>query len=292
MMNNRDNLRGALLMMIGMAAFTLNDACLKALSDHMPLFQTLFLRGIGNSIVLIFLAMAFGQWQWRHSSRDWRWLGLRSFAEAIAAWLFVTALFNMQLANATAIMQALPIVMTLLGAFVLKERIGWRRIAASLVGFGGVMMIVQPGSDGFNIYSIYALATVATVALRDLAARQMSATVPSIFAAFCSATAVTVFAGIFSLSEEWQPITVPAIWLLAGAMVMVVTGYVMSVMAMRIGEVSFVAQFRYVSLPVGLIAGWAAFGQIPAPLALWGCLTVVASGLFIFRRQRVLEQAD
>ena len=286
------NRRGAMLMVIGAAAFTLNDTCLKALSAHLPLFQTLFLRGVGNTIILGMLAFAFGQMRFSYSRQDWMLIGIRSLAEAFAAVLFVTALFHMELANATAIMQAMPIVMTVVGALWLKEKVGWRRTMATLVGFIGVLMIVHPGTDNFNIYSLFALATVATVSVRDLAARRMSANVPSIFAAWSAASAVAIVCGAGSIFEDWQPVSGTSVLLLFGAMAFVMTGYIMSVMAVRVGEISFVSPFRYASLLVGITMGYLVFGDLPNGLEFAGCVVVVASGLFILLRERSLEKED
>ena len=101
-------------------------------------------------------------------------------SEVAAAWLFLTALFNMPIANATAILQVLPLTVTLAGALFLGEALGWRRLLAILVGLVGVMLIVQPGAEGFTIYSIYVVLAVAVITVRDLSTRRMSPQVSSL----------------------------------------------------------------------------------------------------------------
>jgi drug/metabolite transporter (DMT)-like permease len=285
-----DNVRGALMMAVAMLAFSSNDAAMKSLSGELPLFQAIFLRGIVTTIAMIILAGVFGQLRFRLGRQDFILVCVRSLAEVAAAWTFLTALFNMQLANVTAILQALPLVMTFAGALFLKEPIGWRRLSASIVGFMGVLMIVQPGGESFNIYSIYALLTVGLVVIRDLAARRMSRDVPSMFAATFAAGTVTAFAGFGSLFIEWAPVTGHSAVVLGSAASAVLIGYLMSVSAMRVGEISFVAPFRYVGLLASLILGVVIFGQLPSTLALLGCVVVVGSGLFIFRRERQLTE--
>ena len=193
-----DNVRGALLMMGSMAFFTFNDACMKALSDEIPLFQAIFMRGLATTVLMGVLATFLGGLRFAFSGRDWRLIALRTVAEVAAAYFFVTALFNMPIANATAILQALPLTVSLAGAVFLGEVIGWRRITAILVGFVGVLMIVKPGAAGFNTYALYALTTVGMVTIRDLAARRLSANVPSLTVALVAAAAVTGFAGLAS----------------------------------------------------------------------------------------------
>ncbi|SFQ19321.1 DMT family transporter [Tranquillimonas alkanivorans] len=282
------NLRGALLMMGSMTGFTLNDVCMKALSDELPLFQALFLRGLGTTLCLALLM----RWQGRGlrldlSPRDRGLIVLRSVAEVVAAFFFLTALFNMPIANATAILQAMPLSVTLAGALFLGEAFGWRRMAAILIGFCGVLLIVRPGAEGFNVYSLYALAAVAAVTVRDLAARRMSAHVPSLVVALAASALVTASFGIGSAFVEWGTLTAKNGAQLLGAMGFVFFGYIFSVAAMRSGEIGFVAPFRYTGLIVALVAGLAIFGEWPSTLTLLGSAIVVATGVFTLYRDRV-----
>ncbi len=147
-------MRGAALMTGAMASFTVNDAFMKGLGTELPLFQAIFLRGIGVSLFLIALTWAMGQVRLQASRRDWTLMVLRAVSEMGSAWFFITALFHMPFANISAILQSLPLTVTLAGALFLGEAIGWRRMMAILVGFGGVLLIVQPGSEGFDIYAV------------------------------------------------------------------------------------------------------------------------------------------
>lgn len=283
-----DNTRGALLMMGSMTAFTLNDACMKALSDELPLFQALFLRGIGTTCFLIILTRMLGQWQFDLARRDWALIVLRTAAEIGAAWFFITALFNMPIANVSAILQSLPLTVTLAGALFFREAVGWKRMTAILVGFVGVLLIVQPGGDGFTIYSVYALISVACVTVRDLAARRMTRSVPSVLVALVAAAGVTVFGAAGTVFATWEPVSGTAALQLGAATFFVVGGYVFSVTAMRMGEISFVAPFRYTSLVVALILGAVVFGTFPDAITLLGAAIVAATGLFTLYRERRL----
>lgn len=281
-----DNMRGALFMMGSMTAFTINDAFMKALSTDLPLFQAIFIRSLGVCLLLSVMAWRRGLLRLSLSPVDARLLVLRTFFEIVAAFLFISALFNMPLANATAILQALPLTVTLAGALFLAEPVGWRRILAIMIGFLGVMMIVQPGGDGFTIYSVYVLGAVACITVRDLAARRMSRGLPSLTVALVTALAVGFSAGVMSLNEDWQPVST-ANWLaLAGAGGFIIGGYIFSVAAMRVGEIGAVAQFRYTGILVALILGLVVFGEWPDTLTLAGTALVVATGLFTLWRER------
>lgn len=284
------NLRGALLMMASMAAFTFNDTCMKALSDELPLFQAVFIRGLATVAMMVVGALYFGKLHLAIPRRDWALIGLRTAAEVAAAYFFITALFNMPIANATAILQALPLSVTLAGAVFLGEAVGWRRMLAILFGFLGVLLIVQPGAAGFNGYSIYALLAVLMVTVRDLAARRLSAAVPSVTVAVVAAISVTAVMGVASISDVWVRPS-PLAWAqLAAASVFIIGGYLFSVMTMRVGEIGVIAPYRYTSLIWALLLGLVVFGDWPDVPTLLGAGMVVATGIFTLVRERRLKR--
>ena len=287
MMHLSDNMRGAAFMTGSMVAFTFNDTFLKGLSSDIPLAQTLFVRGIGTVIFLIAISYFMGQLRLGFSRRDWKLILIRAVAEVVAAYLFLTALFHMPIANVSAIMQAMPLSVALAAAVFFREPLGWRRISAIGIGFCGVLLIVRPGTEGFNIYSAYVLASVVVVTIRDLAARRLSREVPSTMVAAIAATAVCVSGGVLTAATNWVPLDQVAWFNTLGATVMVVMGYVFSVSAMRTGEIGFVAPFRYASLIAALILGYVVFGDWPQNITLLGAFIVVATGMFTIYREQV-----
>ena len=198
MLKGSDNFRGAALMMASMAAYVLNDTLVILVSDSLSIFQVMFLRGLLATTLL-------GLISWYRKaifpplkSADWRLMTYRQVGEVGATLCYLTALFNMPLANATAILQALPLAVTLAAAVFLGEPVGWRRYLAILVGFAGVLIIVRPGSEGFNAYSLWALAAVVFIVLRDLSTRRLSAHVPSIFVALLASVVITITGAVLS----------------------------------------------------------------------------------------------
>ena len=281
------NLRGAALMSAGMAFFTVNDAFIKALSDELPLFQAVLLRGLATSLLIYLIARRMGALRVNLSRRDWGIVAIRAVAEIGAAWFFITALFNMPLANATAILQSLPLTITLAGALFLGEAVGWRRMLAIAIGFGGVLMIVRPGAEGFTVYSLYALASVACVTLRDLSTRRLSHAVPSLSVALASAVAVMMFGAVGTAASAWVPVS-PLAWVqLAGAAMAVTGGYLCSVLVMRAGDIGLIAPFRYTSLVWSLLLGLVLFGDWPDGLTLTGAGIVAATGILTLWREQV-----
>ncbi len=284
-----DNIRGALLMMGAMCAYTLNDAFMKSLADEIPLFQAIFIRGLGAIVFLVFMCKVLGQLRFTFPARDWGLVILRTVGEIGGTYFFLTALFNMPIANVSAILQVLPLSVALAAALFLREPLGWRRLSAIIVGFCGVLLIIQPGGADFSAYSLYALGAVACVTLRDIAVRRMSRSVPSVFVALVAAVGVTGLGGVGSLFVEWQPFTTLSGLQLAGATGFLIFGYIASVSAMRFGDIAFVAPFRYTSLLVALVLGVLVFGEWPNALALTGGVIVVATGLFTLYRETKLR---
>lgn len=281
---------GALFMMASMACFVMNDTLFKVTDGAVPLFQLLFLRGILTTTLVIVLVRRLGRLHFNIARRDWGLIGLRSAAEMGAAYFFVTALFNLPLANVTAILQVLPLTVTLGSALFFKEAVGWRRMTAILIGFIGMLLIVRPGSDGFNLYSIYALMAVLSVTVRDLATRRLSSDVPSMTVTLSASLTVMIFSGVASLATPWVGISALNGLMIVGASVFILGGYYFSVRVMRVGDVSFIAPFRYTGLVWALILGWFVFGDWPTNLTLLGAGIVVATGLFTLYRERAVKE--
>jgi len=287
-----DNVRGALFMMLSMAGFVLNDTAMKSLSDELPMFQAIFLRGVAATILIGLLAWHRRALWYRPSKRVVGIISLRVIGELGATVCFITALFNMPIANATAILQVSPLAVTLGAALFLGEAVGWRRYSAIIAGFLGVVLIVRPGSEGFTIYSLYALSAVVFFVLRDLVTRKLPAEVPSLFVTVISSIAVALMAGALIVADQWEPVTLQQAAVLAMAAVFVIFGYLFGVMTMRVGEISFISPFRYTILIWAMILGFVVFGDVPDQLTIIGSAIVVMTGVYAFQRERRLAAAD
>ena len=291
-MTGNANLTGAVYMMLSMAAFTVNDVFVKLAAETVPLYQMIFLRGLLTTAMLALTVQMISGLRFHIPRGDRKVVILRTIFEMATVVTFLTALINMPIANATAILAALPLFVTLGAWWFFGQPIGWRRMLAIAIGFGGVLLIVQPGTDGFNAYALVALVAVLMITGRDLCTRSFSPEVPTMTVAVITAAGVAGFGGVMSLTEPWAPITLHDAALIFGAAVFIIGGYVFSVMVMRVGEISFTAPFRYTSLIAALIFGVVIFGEWPNLMALSGAAIVVATGLFTFwREQRTARMA-
>ncbi len=167
-------------MAAAMAAFTIVDAITKAVSAEMNFGQIMLVRGLFAIALIAVLA-------WRQRAmRPLRTLimkpvALRIAGEILGTVSFLTAIVHLPLANTAAILQALPLAITLGAALLFGEPVGWRRWLAITTGFIGVLIIVRPGFEGFDQFSLFALVSVIFCAVRDLATRRISAEIPSLF---------------------------------------------------------------------------------------------------------------
>ncbi|MBH68441.1 MAG: EamA family transporter, partial [Rhodospirillaceae bacterium] len=206
-----------------------------------------------------------------------------------AAIFFLSALAQIPLANVTAILQAVPLTVTMAAALFMREPVGWRRWLAIVVGFLGVIVIVSPGVEGFSVYSIYAVAAVLCVTLRDIATRKLSNDVPTSLVALITGVAITLYGAIMLPTVSWISLS-GTHWLLVSlAAVAIVFGYVFSVLAMRTGETSFIAPFRYTAMLWAIGLGILLFDDWPDFLTLIGTATVVATGIYSFHREKIMS---
>lgn len=275
-------------MMLSMAGFVLNDTLMKSLSADLPMFQAIFIRGMVATVLIGLLAWHRRALWYRPSKPAAKIIGLRVIGELGATVCFITALFNMPIANATAILQVNPLAVTLGAALIFGEAVGWRRYSAITAGFLGVMLIVRPGSDGFTIYSVYALAAVVFLVMRDLVTRRLPADVPSLFVTVISSISVMTMAATITAVGSWEPVTLTQVAILTIAAVFVLIGYLFGVMTMRIGEIGFISPFRYTILIWAIILGFVVFGDVPDSLTLIGSAIVVLTGIYAFHRERKL----
>jgi drug/metabolite transporter (DMT)-like permease len=285
-----DNLKGALLMALAMAGFNINDALTRYLTADLTPGQIMFIRG-GMTSMLIFVVA----WRWgafRSASKIFdRWVAFRTVGEIIGAVTYVYALSQLPLPNASAILQALPLAVTMGAAVFLREKVGWRRWAAILVGFSGVLLIIRPGAEGFTTASLFVVGSVIGAASRDVVTKKIDPKTPALMISLIAAVAITIVGAIWvGIDGEWKPVSTNNFLLLILCSVLLFAGYQAIVLAMRKGEISFIAPFRYTSLIWAIALAILLLGEIPDMWMLIGSAIVVAAGLYSFYRETVTQR--
>ena len=284
-----ENIKGAIFMSVNMLAFVVNDAFMKFLFIDISIYQAIFLRGVITIPMLALMAVYRNQITFSVNKSDWKYIWLRVAGEVGAAVFFLSALAQIPLANVTAILQAVPLTVTMAAARFLRETGGGRRWLAIIIGGLGGTIIVRPGVDGFSVYSLYAIAAVFCVTIRDIATRKLSKDVPTSLVALITGVAITLYGAIMLPSVAWIPLTATHWFLLTLAAIAIVFGYVFSVLAMRTGETSFIAPFRYTAMIWAIGLGIILFNDWPDNLTLLGTTIVIATGIYSFHREKVRQ---
>ncbi len=281
------DLRGGALMALTMALYTANDAVVKMLGESLPLGAIISLRGVMIMALILALVLIMPG----HGLASLRWLGNRAVLIR-AAWdtavtiLYLTALLHMPIANILAIMNLSPLAIIPLAAWRLGEAVGPRRILAVIAGFTGALLVVRPGTEGFNIWALLAFLAMLGVAGRDISTRHIPPNAPALVIALGNilmVQALGLLLWALAPAGGWPQ---PHQWLmLAGCALFLGAAYVLIIVVVRIAPVSRTAVWRYSIILWGVLAGWLAFGQIPDACALTGIALILASSLYVSLHQ-------
>ncbi|WP_370674722.1 DMT family transporter [Pleomorphomonas sp. PLEO] len=285
----RETLRGIIAMLLCCLFFLVNDTIIKAVAEDLPLGEVLFIRSLIATVVVFVAVWKMGLLP-KVLPQTSRFVLTRSICEGVATVVYLSGLMHLPIANASAISQGAPLAITAVGALVLGEIVGWRRWLSVVVGFCGILIIVRPGPDGFNSWALLPLLSVAIVTVRELSTRFIAPETNSSVATLITQIMVTIACGLLSATEVWQPMTAMEFGLIVVAGLSCIFGVQFSIDAMRHGDISLVAQFRYSTIPFAIVLGWIIWGDVLDPLTLIGIAVVVGSGVYIFYRERVRHQ--
>ena len=285
-----DNQRASLFMVLSMAAFTMNDTITKFASESMNVGQVIFIRGIFATLLIMLLA-----WQQKVLSyaKGFRhpMVWLRMAGEIGGTVTYLIALAHLPLPNVAAIFQALPLAVTMGAALFFGEGVGWRRWLAIAIGFCGTLVIVRPGTDGFSAFSLLVLLCVAFCAVRDLATKRIPIEIPTLLVTAVMATCITLCGLVLIVPMGgWTPVAPGLVGLLGACACFMLVGYIFIIKAMRTGEVSAVAPFRYTTLLWAFALGFLVFGNVPDLFMIAGGTIIVGSGLYTLYRERKVSR--
>lgn len=286
-----DNHRGILYMLACSACFIVNDMFVKLASDDIPVPQIIVIRSLIALPLVIVYCWHRGVFRRLAAFRD-HFLWWRTAAELGGTATYLSALARLDIAVSTAITQMTPLAVTAGAAIFFGEKVGWRRWSAISVGFVAVVIVIRPGTEGFTAWSLLALVTVGFVVFRDLTSRRMGDWVDPIAVTLVSMTTLVPLGLAMSMLEPWQPLTASALLYCAGAAVTLSVAYVFVISAVRLGEVSVVAPFRYSVLLWAIVIQILVFSVWPDRLTLLGSAILVATGLYtIYREAKVKGRA-
>ena len=284
-----ENLRGILFMILAMAGFALEDLFIKLLSSHLPVSQILITLGFSGASVFLIIALLTHE-PILHRSLLTKPVIIRTLCELFAALFFVSALALTPLSSVVSILMATPLMVTIGAAVFFREKVGWRRWGAVMIGFCGVLLILCPGFDSFMPASLLAVIATVFIAVRDLVTRTMrfeiSTTTVSMYAFF--ACGISGFIAMPFYSVMVIPSSTEIMYLISATFIGVI-GYYAIVLATRNGDVSVISPFRYSRLVFAMILAIIILSERPDFLTLSGAVIIVLSGVYTFIRENKLS---
>ncbi len=291
--------QGIVLMVIAMLLLPGIDAIAKSLADRIPVVQIVWARFFFQSIIVGAAAL--------------RWLpgGLarpvalpsqlaRGVLIALATVLFFSSLPLLPLADAISLFFVEPLILTVLAAVLLGETIGWRRVLAVCVGFGGALLIVQPSFEAVGPAALLPIAAAFAFALYLILTRTLGARVEPLamqfYAGLSGAVVMSIVLGLGQLGvvAAWQPVWPSwADWGWLALLGAIATGgHFLVVLAFSRAPASTLAPFQYLEILTATTLGYLVFDDLPGGIAVLGMVIIVASGLYIAWRERRLEELE
>lgn len=285
-MTASENLRGIALMTGSMALFGIEDMFLKFAIQGLPTGQIVLVTGLFGWAFFSALVRVEGKRTFTRAALHPTIL-LRNAGEMVGTFAYITALAAVPLATVSAVLQAMPLAVTMGAALFLREAVGWRRWSAIAAGFCGVLLVIRPGFGGFHPQALWVLLTVLGLGVRDLSSRAIPAKVStSQVSAWGMASVGVLGIGMTLLQTPVVP-DLDQSFLLVGALVFGTAGYWAITSATRTGEVSVVSPFRYSRLIFAIMMGIVFFAEFPDRLTLLGATIIIGSGLYSFARERI-----
>lgn len=280
------SLYGPILMVIAMAGFAIEDAMVKDLSTRLPPGQVALVLGCGGALAFT-LAMIRGGGRFFDMRAIKGAALLRNLAEMGAAMSMILGVALVPLSVVASILQAMPLAVTLGAAVFLGEKVGWRRWSAIIVGFIGVLLVLRPGTAGFDALALIPLGAVVFLTTRDLATKRVDPELTSLqLSAWGFFTAIP--GGILLLLMRSEVPLMPSGWdgiLLFGTIAFGMGAYLMLILATRAGDIGATTPFRYSRLVFAMILGVVFFGERPDAWTLIGSAVIVGAGLYTLMRE-------
>ena len=284
---------GMAIMAAAMLIAPLMDLFAKLATEYVVPAEVAAGRFLAQSVILI--PVVFWAREWARPGRAHLLAGV---CAAIAILSINTALAVMPIANAIAIFFVEPLILTVLSAIFLGEKIGWRRISAVAVGLAGAMIVIRPNVAAYGWEALLPLVTAVAFAIYMLVLRVLSPAGGRIVTQFwigaiaCGTLALTLLsgavAGIGELSPSWPPGEAVVLMIAAGALACVV--HQMLAQAMARAEAGALAPLQYLEIVGATVIGWLVFNEFPDGLTLLGASLIITSGVYVFRRERRLAR--
>ncbi len=281
-----NSLKGPLLMVAAMAGFAIEDAIVKVLAIDLPPGQIALALGAGGALAFWVALRRAGEPLFHPSALKGAAL-LRNLSEMGAAMCMILGVALVPLSIVSSILQAMPLVVTMGAAVFLGEAVGWRRWSAIGLGFVGVLLILRPGTEGFDSLALIPLLAVVFLSIRDIATKRVPDGISALQLSGWGFLAVIPGGLLLLLLRGEGPVmpnTLQSVLLVANVGIGVVA-YMMLVLSTRAGNIAATTPFRYSRLVFAMLLGVIFFGERPDAWTLTGSAIIVVAGLYTLMRE-------
>lgn len=306
---DRAPLMGALWALFAAVGFSAVDVLVKFLSSDYPHYQITFLRTVIAFIVLILLIAPFSETGLNFRTRRLRAHILRGLCVVFANLCFFLALAAMPLAEAVAIFFVSPFLIALFSIFFLGETVGPRRWLAIAVGLLGVLIVLRPGTEAFQVAALLPIVAAAAYGMLHIITRRVGGTEGAATLTFYTMIVMLAVAGLAGLAfgdgrfdmfdhpsltflfRAWVwPAPLDMFLIAALGLAIALAGFAISE-AYRRSEAAFIAPFEYIALPLSVLLGVVVFDEWPDFWAMTGIALILTSGMVLIWREAVSRRS-
>ncbi|WP_093033736.1 DMT family transporter [Ruegeria marina] len=287
-------LAGVALMLGFCLTAPLLDVAAKLASESVPVGQITAARFVVQCALMAPFVWLMGL-SLRVARAQWPALLFRAMLLLVSTFCFIAAIRVMPLADALAIVFVAPFIVLLVGKFYLGEDVGARRVGAAIVGFVGVLFVIQPSFEAFGAVALFPLGTAVGFAFYILVTRGLSRQVHPVTLQFYTGLIAGVFcvpvmmlaegSGDELLDPVW-PAGIAWLWLL-GVGFFATLSHMMMTYALSLAPSATLAPLQYLELPVAALLGYLVFQDFPNTLTLTGIAIIIGAGLYMIHRERV-----
>ena len=281
---------GIIFMMLGQLSFSINDTLVKEIvidnKNNLSIINILFLRGILTTS-FIFLYLKFYEKKNILNIFKMKKYHLRGIYEVLTAVCFFTGLILLPVAEVYTLLMTNPFFVTIFAFIFLKEKVGIRRWSAVIIGFIGVIFVINPQNINFNFLFIFPIIAAVFLTIRDIATKGIATKNNSFEIIFITSVLITLFSGIGSLFFEFT-FKIEYLTNLFISSIFLTVAYVFSVLTIFYAPLSLTASSRYSVIIFGIIFGYLILNEIPTINMLFGAIIISLSGLFVINREKKL----
>lgn len=274
-------------MAAGVFLFSAVDTCAKFLTDSLHPIQIAWSRQAGLCLGILVL-LAWRGWGLLRTKRR----GLQMARGALAAFstaLFIMAVTYVPLADAVAVSFVVPFLVTVLGALVLREKVGLRRWTAVVIGFLGMLIVIRPGMGVVHPAAGLVVVAASCYAMRQILSRRLGAHDPTMTTvAYTGLTASALLT--LPLPFVWRTPDLGQLGLLVVVAVLAAAAEVLVIRALELAQAVVLAPLHYTLIIWGTFYGWLVFGELPDLWTWLGAGIIVVSGLYMVHRETVVAR--